>query len=225
MIGISSTNVTPIMASVAGKGRAIGNNPLSIAALRKDGTPLVLDMAMSEVSGGRIKLASDAGRKIPKGWIADREGRDTEDPVDFFRGGALLPVGGHKGYGLAVMLEILAGVLGGANVLSGIPNWLEQPATPLNLGHCFVAIDIASFTGAEAFADRIEEMIGRVKKTPRRADSPGIYYPGEPELSVEAERKKAGIPVGEALWRQLLEISRAYGVPLVAASVGKGCER
>lgn len=214
MIGLSSTNVTPVMACVNGKGRAIGNNPLSIAAQRKDGSPVVLDIAMSEVSGGKIKLYTDAGRKIPKGWIVDRDGRDTENPGDFFHGGALLPVGAHKGYGLAVMLEILSGVLTGANLLSGIPNWLEKPGTPLNLGHCFMAINIGSFIGVEAFQERLDGMIGELKGSPGKAADSDILYPGELELAVNAKRTETGVPISEAVWRQLTDISDKYGVPV-----------
>jgi LDH2 family malate/lactate/ureidoglycolate dehydrogenase len=225
MIGLSSTNVTPVMSCVGGKGRAIGNNPLSIAVLRSDRSPVVLDMAMSEVSGGKIKLYSDAGQKIPKGWIVDHRGRDTENPSNYFKGGALLPVGAHKGYGLAVMLEILTGILAGANTLSSIPNWLEQPSTPLNISHCFMAMNISSFMKIESFHQRLESMIGKIKGAPRKESVADIYFPGELEMGVEAQRSKAGIPISETVWRTLTDLSRKYDEPLRGHFDGNSMER
>lgn len=210
MIGFTTTNTTQIMAAWGGAKKVMGNNPISIAIPYKEKT-LALDISMSRVSGGKIKLYAKENKKIPKGWGLDKAGCDTDDPNDVITGGAYLPFGEYKGYGLAVMMEVLAGVLTGANMLSQNRSWWKYPESPLNLGQCFGAIDIDCFVGIEEFEARLEAMIEEIKASPLAEGSKGIYMPGELELAVEEERRQ-GIPVSESIWKDLLDVAQDYGV-------------
>ena len=221
MIGFSTTNVNPVMAAWGGSSRAIGNNPLSIAVPGLLNKSVVLDISMSIVAGGKIKLAKDGGQKIPKGWILDSRGRDSEDPGDFFKGGSLFPFGAHKGYGLAFMLEMLAGVLTGAAILDEIPIWFKETAAPVNIGHLFGAVDIGRFAGADFFKDRLHGMAAELKGRTLEGQAGAVCLPGEVEEKIESERRQNGVPLGEELWDELMKISASFGEPLRAAG-GRG---
>jgi LDH2 family malate/lactate/ureidoglycolate dehydrogenase len=214
MIGLSLTNGPPVMAAWGGAKAVICNNPLSIAAPYQPQRPVVLDIAMSRVAGGKVRLAAKNKQKIPVGWIIDRHGRNTENPNDLADGGALLPFGEHKGYGLTVMLEILAGVLTGAGMLAQIPMWLKEIRTPLNVGHCFIAIGIETFMDLEDFKKRLEWAIQEIKSSPPAEGAKEVFFPGELELKIEEERRKRGIPISEAVWHDLEQMSVAYKEPL-----------
>ncbi len=210
MIGFSVTNNTNNMAAWGGSKAVIGNNPLSIACPYKDGKPIVLDISMSNVAGGKVRLAAKNDQNIPKGWIITRNGEDTEDPSDLPKGGALLPFGNHKGYGLAVIIEILAGVLTGAGMLKQIPLWIKNVVDPLNVGHCFAAIDIEAFIDLKSFKERLDWVVQELKSSPLAEGSHGIFMPGEIELEVEKKRRKEGIPISEEIWQDLRKLSEDY---------------
>jgi LDH2 family malate/lactate/ureidoglycolate dehydrogenase len=214
MIGLSMSNSVTVMAAWGGAKRVVGNNPLSIAAPYQEGRPIVLDIAMSTVAGGKVRLAAKNNQKIPKGWIIDKYGRNTENPKDLAEGGALLPFGEHKGYGLTVMLEILTGVLTGAGMLGQIPMWIKQIRSPLNMGHCFMAINIESFMDLGDFKERLNWVIQEIKSSPLAEGAKGVFFPGELELEVQEERRKMGIPVSHAVWQDLKRMSETYREPL-----------
>jgi len=210
MIGFSITNNTNNMAAWGGSRAVIGNNPLSIAAPYKKGKPVVLDISMSNVAGGKVRLAAKNKQKIPKGWIITKNGGDTENPNDLPMGGALLPFGNHKGYGLAVIIEILAGVLTGAGMLKQIPLWIKNMEDPLNVGHCFAAIDIEAFMDLKNFRERLDWIVQELKSSPLAEGSHGVFMPGEMELKVEKKRRKEGIPISEEIWQDLKKLSENY---------------
>jgi len=210
MIGISMSNSTPVMVAWGGSKGVIGNNPLSIACPYQKGKPIVLDIAMSKVAGGKVRLAAKNMQKIPKDWIIDQKGMETIDPNDLPKGGALLPFGEHKGYGLAVIVEILTGVLTGAGMLKQIPLWIKNMVDPLNVGHCFAAIDIEAFMDLTNFKERLDWVVQELKSSPLAEGSHGIFMPGEIELEVEKKRRKEGIPISEEIWQDLKKISEDY---------------
>ena len=210
LIGFSTANTTQNTAAWGGAKKAIGNDPLSIAVPYQDGKPLVLDISMSQAAGGKIKLAAKNNQKVPFGWGIDKFGKNTEDPNQITDGGARLPFGEHKGYGLAVVLEILNGVLTGADMLSQITSWSKYPENPTNLGHCFAAIDITSFMDIKEFKQRLEWFVSEVKLSPLMEGSRGFFMPGEIELAIEEERRENGIPVSEKVWQDLIDISKTY---------------
>jgi LDH2 family malate/lactate/ureidoglycolate dehydrogenase len=223
MIGLTWTNGAPGMAPWGGRRNTIGNNPLGIAAPAGEQPPVVLDMAMSVSAGGRIRLAAKQGSKVPRGWLVDHEGHDTEDPTALEEGGALLPLG-HKGYGLAVMGEILTGVLADAAVLDEIPPWFAAPDRRTGSGHLHLAIDIAAFRDVAGFRRRVDGMAATLRATPRRQGVDRILLPGERAARTAEAQAKAGIPVPEPIAVDLRRLARCYGLaeprPLTAATAG-----
>jgi len=210
MIGLSTSNTTQNTAAWGGAKKIIGNDPLSIAVPYQEGKPLVLDISMSQAAGGKIKLAAKNNQKVPISWGIDKFGKNTDDPNKIVDGGARLPFGEHKGYGLAVMLEILNGVLTGAGMLSQVTSWSKYPENPTNLGHCFTAIDITSFMDIKEFKQRLEWFVSEIKSAPLMEGSRGVFMPGEIELDVEEDRRKNGIPISKKVWLDLLEIAKNY---------------
>lgn len=214
MVGISMTNGLPVMAAWGGAKRVIGNDPLSIAVPYKKDKPVVLDMAMSKVSGGKVRLFAKDNQKIPQNWVVNSQGKKTEDPNDFVNGGALLPFGEYKGYGLAVMVEILAGVLTGAGRLNEVKSWLKTSNAPVYTGHCFIAINIENFIPLEDFKERLDWVVKELKSSSLAEGSKGVFVPGEIEYEAEQERRTEGIPISEQIWKDLQELSETYQEPL-----------
>ncbi|HET8985475.1 MAG TPA: Ldh family oxidoreductase, partial [Trueperaceae bacterium] len=135
--------------------------------------PFVLDMAMSQSSGGRIRRMADTGEAIPLGWVVDEHGNDTTAPADYGAGGALLPIGGHKGFGLALMIEILSAVLSGASTTTDIRIDTLEPDVPAGMGHLLLAIDIATFRDVAEFGSDLRHLLGKVASPVTRARVPG----------------------------------------------------
>lgn len=211
MIGMAGCNTAIVMAPWGGGKSAIGNNPLAITVPTDKPYPLVLDMAMSVVSGGKIRLEAVKGTKIPFGWILDERGRPTDNPADMFPNGTLLPMG-YKGFGLAIMIEILSGVLTRAAILDEIPLWFDKVSTPTNIGHFFMAFDIGTFLDPGAFKDRVGLMIDELKSSPPMEGSPGILMPGEMEYRKEQDCLKNGIPVSAEVVKTLDDFAKEVGM-------------
>lgn len=214
MIGFSTTNVNQNMAASGGMSRQIGNNPISISVPGPSKKPIVLDIAMSMAAGGKIKIATDNGLRIPTGWIIDKEGGDSTDPRDLINGGAMLPFGGHKGYGLAFMIEILSGLLVGASCLNEIPNWFKEPRIPVNVGHLFGALNIANILDISDFTNRLSLMKNELKGNIRWDQEQSIFMPGEIEEKTEEERRRDGVPLSEVLVKDLERISADFKEPV-----------
>jgi LDH2 family malate/lactate/ureidoglycolate dehydrogenase len=211
MIGLAGCNTATVMAPWGGGKSAIGNNPLAITVPTNKPYPLVLDMAMSVVSGGKVRLEAVKGTKIPLGWILDDKGHPTDNPADMFPNGTLLPMG-YKGFGLAIMIEILSGVLTRAATLSEIPLWFDKTSTPTNLGHFFMAIDIGAFLAPDSFKDLVGRLIDELKSSPPMEVSAGIFMPGEMEYLKEQDYLKSGIPVSQEVLRTLDAFAQKIGI-------------
>jgi LDH2 family malate/lactate/ureidoglycolate dehydrogenase len=204
MIGLAMSNVNPVMTIPGGVGRILGNNPIAYAVPAGKEKPIFLDIAMSKVAGGKLHYAKAKGESIPEGWAIDSLGNPLTDPNLYHKnGGALLPMAGHKGYGLALLVEILAGVVTGAAITKDISVWEEECSTPSNEGHFFMAINIESLMPLEKFKDRIDSLIRYIKESPKAQGVDRIYLPGEIELEREEKAKKEGVilvdPVLESL--------------------------
>jgi len=212
MIGIAGSNTAPVMAPWGGGKSAIGNNPLAIAVPTGREYPIVLDMAMSVVSGGKVRLEAVKGGKIPKNWILDAKGRPTDNPADLVPHGTLLPMG-YKGFGLAIIIEILSGVLTQSNVLSEVDLWFEKTSTPVNLGHFFMALNIRGFMNPAYFKDRMNQMIDELKRSPLMEGSTGIFMPGEMEFASEQSYLKDGIPIDKEVLKKLDSFAGRINLP------------
>lgn len=214
MIGIAISNTDPNMTVPGGKGREIGNSPISIAVPQKSGDPLFLDIALSAVAALKIEQAKADGKSIPDTWAVDKDGYPTTNPADYMNGGSAQPMAAHKGYGLSMMAEILTGVLSGGAFLHQITSWgWDLPATN-KVSHCFMAIDISQFMPPAEFADRLEDYTDKIHNSPLRSDSKAIYVPGEFENCRYAKAVRDGLTLPDDVAGNLLKLSELSGIAI-----------
>ncbi len=194
-IGMLAANGGPAMAPWGGRRMAVGTNPWSIAAPAGPHPPMMLDIANTVVARGKIFLARQKGQRIPDHWALDAEGRPTSDPVAALAG-VILPMAEHKGYAIALMMDVLCGVLSGSGILTEV-NSPFKTDKPSRSGHFLLALDIAAFGPREAFEARMEQMIDEVKAVPLAPGSDEILYPGELEARNEARHAREGLELPE----------------------------
>jgi hydroxycarboxylate dehydrogenase B len=189
----------------------LSTNPLAIGLPSGTAAPVILDISTSVVAEGQVRLKRLGGARLPLGWMIDRLGRPTTDPEDFFRQtGNLLPLGGdtgHKGYGLAIAVEVLAGILGGAG-------YARVPMPPYNNSLFIVVVDIAHFLPLEEFTAEVRDLIGYIKSCPRRPGVAEILYPGEQGACIRQRRLRDGIEVDSETWSRLQAIAQERGIPV-----------
>ena len=195
MIGVAMSNTDVVMNIPGGRGAAIGNNPLSYAVPARSQPPIVLDIAMSTVAGGKVASYEDRGEPLPDGWLTDEDGLPTTDPGVFTVTGALTPFSAHKGYGLALLVESLAGVLAGAGVTTDILSWAKVSDDTCDEGHTFMAIDVGAMMPLDGYYDRIDELIRRMREAPKAGGVERTYVPGEMEYDSEIVSKREGVPL------------------------------
>jgi LDH2 family malate/lactate/ureidoglycolate dehydrogenase len=195
------------VAPFGGREARLGTNPLCIAVPSDLPGPLFLDMATSAVAQGKISLAISRGESIPLGWVVDRDGNPTSDPRQLAQGGALLPAGEYKGYGLSVIVEILCGLLTGLGF--GV-----EPTGRHNDG-CFLAVfNVAAFRPVADFKREVAQFAEYLKSTPPTEGSSGVMYPGEPEYLREQQRLQSGIDVEDTTWQKLEALAQAANVSI-----------
>ena len=207
-LALSTTNADPLVVPFGGREPALGTNPIAVSVPRRDGE-LTLDMATSQVAANRVFNARDEGRPIPEGWAVDVEGRATTDPGAAH---AMLPLGGYKGYGLAIVVEILSAALGGAAVASAVGRLYDDDERPQDVGHFHLAIDPGRTVGRARLADAVEALVAELKAITPADDAGEVLVPGEPELRAQAVRERDGIPLPATLWDGLAELSARLGV-------------
>ncbi|MHB1161899.1 MAG: Ldh family oxidoreductase [Chloroflexota bacterium] len=211
MIGVSMTNCPPIMAAWGSRRGFLGTNPLAIAAPAGEERPFVLDMATSVIAKGAIHLAAKRGESIPLSWALDKEGEPTTDPKAAIEG-VVLPLGGHKGFGLAMAIDILSGILSGGLFGPHIAELYNNPTTPQGVGHFFGAIRIDRFRPVAEFKADMDAMIREVKAQPLAKGVSKIMVAGEREHDTERERRKLGIPLSDTVVRELIAVGAGVGV-------------
>jgi LDH2 family malate/lactate/ureidoglycolate dehydrogenase len=209
MIGLALTHAEADVVPFGGRRAALGTNPLAVAVPRGDGPPVLLDMATSGVAMGKVLLARKQGRPIPDDWAVDAEGEPTTDPG---RVRAVRPLGGPKGYGLAFVVEVLAGLLSGSRSGTEVRRLYHDFDRPQEIGHLLGAIDPARFVPPEAFAGSVDRLAGQLKATPPAPGFDAVLLTGEPEERAEARHRCDGVPVPEELGRELAALGEAYGV-------------
>jgi LDH2 family malate/lactate/ureidoglycolate dehydrogenase len=230
MIGWAMTNTTKLVAPLWGAERMLGTNPISIAFPGLKELPIVIDLATSAAAYGKIEIARRLQKNIPEGWIIDNQGKLSTQPEDMINGGALLPLGstrelgGHKGYALASMVDILTAVLSGANWGPFAPPFALRQEIPersvgKGIGHFFGAMEIDGFMEVDEFKKRIDEWIKVLRKTKPAAGTTGVLVPGDPEHAEEAIRKKTGIPLTQPVEQDLLSISKQTGIHFEVKSI------
>jgi LDH2 family malate/lactate/ureidoglycolate dehydrogenase len=203
LIGIAGTNAVPTMPPWGGLGNIVGNNPLAVGVPCEGEPPFVLDMAMSVSARGRMRQMAAEGRPMPEGWAVDAQGRPTIDPMEGLRG-FVLPMGQHKGYGLAIALDILGGILTGSGFATGVKSLVQQWQEPQHVGHFFIALDPTRFLPWEEFSARMKACFAIVRGAHRIDPDTPILIPGDAEAEMEKVRRVQGIPLD----KKTLEILR-----------------
>ena len=211
MIGIAMTNVVPNVVAPGGSKPIVGNNPFAVSVPTFGEFPFTLDISLSNVAGGKLLLAIKNGEKIPLDWATDKSGRPTDDPQEGFNG-FLLPVGGHKGYGLALVIDLLCGVLTGGAFLHGLKGMYKYPDDPSLTGHFFIAINPLALMRKEEFKERMDDFYQQIKASPMWDSSREMLMPGEIEYRTEQKRKQEGIVLSEELINELNSLANELGI-------------
>jgi uncharacterized oxidoreductase len=197
-------------APFGGTARRLPPNPIAISVPTLDGPPLMLDMTTSMVAGGKVMVAQARHQPVPPGWLVDQDGNTVTDPAAFLNGqAAMLPLGGplgHKGYGLAVMIDAIAGGLSWAGCSS------EKP-TRGGSGFLALAIKIESFIDVAEYKQEIQRLIDWIKSSPTMPGVERIYLPGEIELERRRQREAEGVFVEESTWNDILATAAKLNVP------------
>jgi LDH2 family malate/lactate/ureidoglycolate dehydrogenase len=192
------------VAPFGGRTAVLGTNPIAWAVPQGgDKPPILLDFATSAAAQGKLMVARARAEPVPSGWIVDAEGNPTTDVEDFYAGGSLLPVAGHKGYALSVIVELLAVGLSGGEVVP--PN---ERGSCLYIG----CIDPGAFRAPDEFSGTVARTVERLKSAPTAAGFTEILMPGEPESRSRTERQQSGIPLPESTWEAITDVARTLGV-------------
>lgn len=218
MIGIVMTNSEALVAYTHSVGRNIGTNPIAVGFPTRKPPPVLFDAATSVVPIGKIEVYAKEGKKIPLGWAMSPEGKLLEDPKEvLIKKGALLPLGGlgedfggHKGAGLALVVDILCGVLTGANYGKNVRHTTEKERA--NVGHFMIAINIDKLTPIETFLERIEEYKVYVKSLTRTSEDIEVWIPGEKAWLTMETRRQIGIPIHKNILREIREEGEKAGL-------------
>lgn len=219
MIGVAMTNTNTNMTVPNAKGSVIGNNPLAYAVPAGIEKPLLLDIATSAAAGGKIIAAKTLGKTIPDNWLVDADGVPTTDPGAYLLGGSLLPMAGHKGYGLALLVEVLTSVLTGAGITRDVKSWGNELSSPTQTGHAFIAINVGSIMPIEEFKTRMDRMIRQIKESPKAKGAERIFLPGEIEWEKYEKAFKEGIVLPEDVVENLIGMAEDWGISLPTALI------
>jgi uncharacterized oxidoreductase len=210
MVGLAFCSLGRRGAAVApygGAARLLGTNPLAAAVPLAGRPPLLIDFATSAVAEGKLRVARNRGTPIPAGWVVTADGQPTTDPADFYAGGALLPCAGHKGYGLAMLVELLGGLLTDCGDQ-------ERPTAQAGHGVLFIVLAPGLFRPTEAFLADAAALCDRAAAVPPAAGFEQVLLPGEPEHRTAARRRAEGVPMDDATWAQLVQAAAELGVAL-----------
>jgi LDH2 family malate/lactate/ureidoglycolate dehydrogenase len=212
-IGIAAANTRPLMPAPGGAEAVVGNNPLAVAVPAAEGVePIALDIALSEAALGKIRLAAQEGREIPSNWATDATGRPTTNPEAAITG-LLLPIGLHKGYGLALIVDVLTGVLSGGGFGRRVKGLYADVAAPNDAGHLFLALDVAAFGLVGEFHERVATLAAEVTGADRAPGIDRVYLPGERAAERQAAAARRGVPVDRSTLEALQAAARGAGLP------------
>ena len=214
MIGIVATNGSPNMPAWGGTTKMTGPLPFTAGAPALDEQPFLIDAALGVTNRGKLIYMADKGEKVPFGWGVDRNAKPTDEPSRILDGGWILPIGGHKGFGITMFIEILSGVLTGALIGSAIRDLYNDPhEQPQGLGHFCIAIDPEAFMPIAQFKRRMDEMIRMIKASALAPGNERMIIPGQLEFEKEKARRLQGIPLAVKLISQLRKLGSELGSP------------
>jgi LDH2 family malate/lactate/ureidoglycolate dehydrogenase len=209
-VGFLSTNASPAMAPWGGRKKIIGTNPWSWAFPAGSHPPMVLDIANTGVARGKIYLAKQKGQQIPEGWAINAEGAPTTDPSEAIDG-IILPMAQHKGYAIALMMDMLSGVLTGSGYGAEVagPYQAERRS---RAGQMMIALNIEAMQPLAEFNARVETLIAQIKAVPLAKGFEEVFYPGEIEARNDARNRRAGLLLPDDTLADLRNVASEYGV-------------
>ena len=212
MLGFSFTHADSLMLSHNGTRPYFGTNPISFAAPCEDEEPFCLDMATTTVTWNKMLRESSDGRPIPQGWGVDESGADTTDSKAV---AALRPIGDYKGFGLAMMVEVLCALLTGMPFGRQVSRMYADPIENKRcLGHFFMVLRVDCFSAPGEFQQRLGDMVTQLRSEPARDSSEPVQAPGDPERRVAQQRRETGIPLLPAEWKDLKALAQKFGLSL-----------
>ena len=213
MIGLSMSNDIPSMTAPGARGHILGTNPLALAIPAGKEYPILLDIALSTVAGSKVYQALSQGHPIPDTWIVNGDGLPTTDASVYPHRASMLPMAGHKGYGLALLVEALSALVSGACCRNEVGSWLWDDGTkPTGHGHAFVAVHVGAIEPIARFKDRIDGMIRAIRESPKAKGSDRIFLPGEMEFEKMDDARKHGIPLPQDVVDSLLALVEEMGL-------------
>jgi len=220
MIGLSMTSCAPCVVPPGSRVSGVGTNPLAVAVPTGKKPPFVLDMATSVVAGGKVEIALRKGTPMPQGWVLDNEGKPVTDPtkVKFGSGGGLLPLGGtpqmggYKGFGLAIAVDILCGILSGSAASLLVQ---RRPEDDSGGDHFFGAIRIDGFLPIDQFKKAMDKMIEAIGNLPTLPNCKEVLVAGGYEAKIEKDRRANGIPLHPKVIQELQELAKEVGIEYV----------
>ena len=189
----------------------LSTNPIAVAVPAGEEPPIVLDMATTVAAYGKVKTKAQSGEMMPEGWMMDREGRPLTDPRRA-NDGFLLPIGGYKGYGLALIFGLLAGTLNGAAMGKDVVDFNADDTTPTNTGHAIVAINVEAFQPVAEFKKNVDALIRDLRAAKRLPGVDRIRLPGEGSHAARADRSKNGIPLPAPLAESLRQLASELSI-------------
>lgn len=212
MIGLALSNVDPNMTIPGARGKVLGNNPIAYALPAGRHRAVVFDVALSAVASLKVVTARDAGRSVPEGWIVDGTGRPTTDPSRYPDEGAMMPMAGHKGYGLALLVDALTGVLADAPTSDQVPSWLFDLDRPNEVSHAFLAVDPAPFGGDRPYAARAEAFLDRIHAVELADGATEVLHPGQIEWRHHDRALAHGVRLPADVRESLEAAGRSLGI-------------
>ena len=204
LIAASSAGNGGLVVPYGGAERVFSTNPIAAGVPAREHSPFIMDFATTVIAAGKIELAPDKDAQIPEGWAVDAEGRPATTIRQFLEGGALVPFGGHKGYALALLVELICGALTGA----GVSKQPTQARKPRGLGFggnsaFMIVLDISHFTDAEQFYTDVDGLFDRLESVKPAPGFNQVMIPGAPEIAQRAKRSREGITVDGAIWERI----------------------
>jgi LDH2 family malate/lactate/ureidoglycolate dehydrogenase len=209
LIGMAMSNIDAAVAPFGGRKRVLGTNPMAYAVPRADGqNPVLIDFATSGTAEGKLQVARAKGEKVGPGLILDKHGLPSQDPEAFYDDGVLLPFGGHKGYGLSVMIDLLGGALSGMAPAS-LPDYGGGNGTLL------IALNIPAFVSESVFTSQVEGLCANLKSTPTAPGFKEVLVPGDPEWQTRAQRLDKGIELPATTWQRIQALAHELQISTV----------
>lgn len=217
MIGFSATNAPATVAPTGGRTAMLGTNPFAVAIPAGGEQPMVLDLATTVVARGRIMLYAKQNKPLEPGWAYDEQGRPTTDAQAALKG-LLAPIGGYKGYGIALAIDMLCGVMTGSSFGAHFPGFLaDNLKDPTDVGSIFAAIKVESFMDLPEFKAGMDTAIREIKACDKAEGVSRIYIPGEIELATAADRLANGIPIPDAIVKDFQALGQELAIPFPKA--------